>query len=67
MTRTTLTRRLCQLQAHVPAGCPVCHTGPQIVILHGDEPEPPETCPACGQLYPFRRVIRLVREERGPQ
>jgi hypothetical protein len=67
MTRSALTRRLCHLETRVPAGCPVCRTEPVIVILHGDEPEPPDICPACGQVYPFRRIIRLVRVERGPQ
>ena len=66
MARSTLTRRLHYLQTHVPAGCSACQT-PAIVILHGDEPEPPDICPTCGQPYRFRRVIRLVRVERGPQ
>ena len=67
MTRAALHRRLTVLQKQVPTGCPACQTAPVIVILHDDEPEPPDTCPACGQPYPFRRVIRLVRVERGPQ
>ena len=67
MTRTTLTRRLSQLQFHIPDGCPACRTGPPLVILRGDEPEPPDACPSCGQPYPFRRIIRLVRVEQGPQ
>jgi hypothetical protein len=67
MSRRALERRLAGMQVRIPVGCPACRTPPPIVILHNDEPAPPEACPECGRVYPFLRVIRLVRVERGPQ
>jgi hypothetical protein len=67
MARTRLGKRLNQLQIRMLTGCAACRSAPAIVVLLGDEPAPPDTCPVCGQPYKIRRVIRLVHEERGPR
>jgi len=66
MTRAALKRRLANVRVQVPEGCPACRVPPSIVILHGDEPEPPGACQHCGRGYPGIRVVRIVRVERGP-
>ena len=67
MTRSALERRLSKVCAQVPEGCPACRNPPPIVILDGDTPSPPGSCPECGRVYPGIRVVRLVRVERGPR
>jgi hypothetical protein len=66
MTRSALARRLARFETRQPAACPACRTM-VIVILFGDEPEPTPYCAGCGRPLTARRVIRLVRMDRGPQ
>ena len=67
MVRTALGKRLNQLQAHVPGGCPACRTPPPIVILHDDDPEPPLACAQCGRPVTGIISVQIVRVDRGPQ
>ena len=66
MSRTALQRRLQQMRARLPEECTACRIPPPIVILHDDEPGPPDACPACGRVYTGITCVRLVRVERGP-
>ena len=65
MTVTTLGRRVAAVRSHAPAGCAACRALPPLVVLRGDEPEPPQACPGCGTAS-TTTVVRLVRVERGP-
>ena len=67
MPRPGLTRRLAVVRTHLPAGCPACRVPPPIVILHGDDPEPPTACEVCGRPFTGITVVRIRRVERGPQ
>ena len=66
MSRSAWSRRLADIQAHRPEGCPACRTSPPLAILLGDEPEPPGSCEQCGRVFPGIRVVRIRRVERGP-
>ena len=66
MSPSAMTRRLSTLRFRLPEGCSACRETPRWVVLHDDEPEPPDRCPDCGWLYRRISYLRLVQVERGP-
>ena len=51
MTRSAVARRPAGIPAQDPDECPACRLLPPIVILHDDEPAPPDSLPQCGRVY----------------
>jgi hypothetical protein len=67
---TTVEQRLAAIAAALtPTGCAHCRNQPRVIMLIGEDAEPPTHCPACGRALPIEKVIRLVMTERpdGPQ
>jgi hypothetical protein len=55
-----LDRRLVQLRARVPAGCPVCREWPLVWLLNEGDPEPPKFCSQCGRIWTGLVRVYLV-------
>ena len=59
-------RRLAQLEARQPVGCPTCRGWDGTVVVHVDEAgqehgrSRPDACPGCGRVVPVRCRVELV-------
>ncbi len=61
-----LTKRLVELEARQPVGCPACRGWAGTVVVHVDEAgheywrSRSDACSACGRVVPVRCRVELV-------